>query len=237
MSANGVYEFHVVVELNMETASLKFRFAAVISLLSVIGYSAPAHGQSHEYIMMMRYAVQHHIFVSQSVEGSYGLFKKSSSEPSSSTAAITSTSGERSMWQGYDLRTAVGIELMKFLNFSLAHDSVNLRSKIDGQESMSGSKLSGEGKLEFVSPMGNLEFGGAITGSRYDYQKGLESGGYFGSGFYYLIGWNYFMTYNVSAFATAKINQEHMVPNGGSSSLSTMDSDLTSLGAGFSLWL
>lgn len=212
----------------------------VIALIAVTAtiWSAPTQAQSHEYIMMMRSSTQNHIFVSESVEGVYGGFKTSTpSDANSNTAAISPSSANRSVWQGYELRTAIGLELMKFVSFSAAHNSVNLRSKDDGQERLNGSKLSGEAKMSFLSPVGNLEFGGAVTGSRYDYQRSLSSGGYFGSGYYYLIGWNYFMSYNVSLFGTAKIVQEHMVPNGGAADLPTIDSNMSSLGAGFSLWL
>lgn len=221
----------------MKRCNVSFQ-AWVVALSAVVAmvWSAPAHGQSHEYIMMMRSSTQHHVFVSQSAEGTYGSFRKSVGDPSNA-ALISSGNSGRSVWQGYDLRTAVGLELMKFVNFSVAHNSVNMRSKDDAQESMNGSKLSGEAKLAFISPMGNLEFGGAVTGSRYDYQKQLDTGGYYGSGYYYLIGWNYYMTYNVSVFGTAKIVQEHLVPNGGAQNLSTMDTDMSALGGGFTLWL
>ena len=209
-----------------------------IAVGSVLGtlVASGAQGQSHEYIMMMRSSTDSHIFVSESVEGVYGSFRRSSGGEGSA-AAIAPSSGERSTWQGYELKTTVGLELRKFLSLSVGHDSVTMRSKDDSQENIRGSKLAGEAKLAFVSPMGNLEFGGAVTGSRYDYQKSALSGGYFGSGYYYLIGWNYFMTNRVSVFGNAKIIQEHLVPNGGDETIPTMDTNMTALGAGFSLWL
>ena len=76
-----------------------------------------------------------------------------------------------------------------------------------------------------------------MIATRYDYQKDLDTSDFYGSGFYYSIGMNYFMTDRVSAFGVAKMINEHSVKGGGSSETNDIASNMTNLGFGFSLWL
>ena len=206
-------------------------------------FSTSMLAQSHNYIGIMRSGADASVFVSQSVEGMYGRFSLHGDNVENNGAdavagAIVSNSGASSaFWQGYNVRTALGIELLKFIQFSIAHSSVTVRSRSSGFENLRGSSLNGEVKLVFQSPIGNLESGAGAIGSRYDFQRKLEDASFYGSGLYYLLGWNYFISYQVSLFATAKISNEHLERNSGSSSIGTIDTNMNSLGLGFNIWL
>ena len=219
-----------------------------MNILKVIGFFSLAAGlipslaiaESHAYIGMMRSGNETHVFISQSVEGMYGRFRltEDSTTEQGVAAALESGSYQYSeFWQGYNIRTAVGLELMKFIQFSIAHEGVTLRSRSSSFENLRGSSLNGEGKLVFQSPIGNLEAGAGIIGSRFDFQRKLEDASFYGSGLYYLLGWNYFLTYQVSVFGVAKVTTEHFERNSGSTSISGVDADMTSLGFGFDIWL
>ena len=210
------------------------RFTLIVMALS----ATQAFAYSHAYYMQNRSSIENHVFVSQSVEGMYGKFSLAS--PADNLSAINAggeTQSQQQFWQGYTIRTSVGIEVLKFIQFSLSHGFVTLRSKDHSFENLRGSQLAGEAKLIFSSPLGNLEAGGGVVGSRYDYQRKLEDASFYGSGLYYTLGWNYFMTSQVSVSGNAKITNEHLNRNGGSTSIDNMDTDLTSLGLGFTIWL
>jgi len=163
--------------------------------------------------------------VTQAIEAEFGKYRTLGGED------------ESSFWKGYGIRTSAGLELMKFIQFSAGHTFVNMREKNDGLQSLRGSRLNGEAKLVFYSPVGNLEGGMGVLASRLDFQQGLEVGDYYGSGSYYSLGLNYFVTGNLSFFGGMKMIKENLVKNGGASKIENIKTDTTSLGTGFSLWL
>ena len=69
----------VEVEFFMQLPVSKTKWLLVLGMFMALveGRAYGQTGQSHEYIMMMRSSVQHHVFVSQSVEGEYGTFRTS----------------------------------------------------------------------------------------------------------------------------------------------------------------
>jgi hypothetical protein len=210
--------------------------------VAALGFgSTSAFGQSHAYISMMRSGAGTHAFISQSLEGMYGRFRladKADASGDKTAGTIKGAPTEKSeFWQGYNIRTTVGIELMKFIQFSVSHGSLSLRSRSSGFENLRGSQLNGESKLVFQSPIGNLEGGAGVIGGRYDFQRQLEDAAFYSSGMYYTLAWNYYISYQVSVFGNAKLSYEHMERNSGSTSVSSIDSATTALGLGFSIWL
>ena len=191
-------------------------------LLSSTGFA-----QSHRYLNTMRSSTNSHIFVSQSVDGEFGEFMMEYGEGPKETQK----------WKGYGLGTNVGIELLKFVQFNLGHNFVNLQNTKGSLESLRGSRLNLGTRFVFLSPIGNLEFGGGLLGSRLDYQKQLEHGSYYGSGMYYTVGMNYFINSKVSFFGHANMNEEHMIQNNGSATIKAMDYETTLFGLGFRIWL
>lgn len=208
---------------------------ALIALPS-IGY---AQSESHNLINTTRSSWNNHIFVSQSVEGEYGTMREEGESTSASTAGSVSTSSGASegKWQGYNTTSTLGLEVFKFIQFNVSHSSVNMRSTKTSLEHLTGSRFSGGARLVFLAPVANLEAGGGVIGTRYDYQKNLDTAGYYGSGVYYSLGMNYFISERVSFFGVGKIISEHSVKSGGDAQASTLTANTTSLGIGFSLWL
>lgn len=191
--------------------------------------------QGHSYINYMRSSTTSHVFVQQSVEGEYGKIVSTGTETDESGANVTSTSNQ--FWKGYGIGTSVGIELMKFIQFTAGHTFVNLRYRDDALERLSGSRLNAGIRLSFLAPVGNLEAGAGLLGSRLDYQKQLENASFYGSGYYTSLGLNYYMNSRVSLYFEAKMNQENLVRSSGSSVTTNMQSGTTLMGLGFRIWL
>ncbi|MCX6118123.1 MAG: hypothetical protein NT027_11320 [Proteobacteria bacterium] len=206
-----------------------------ILFMSLTGMNTFAQNVSHNYINTTRTSYKSKIFVSQAIEGEYGSMK--SNQSSDSNSLVASTSSSQAKWQGYNLTSTLGLEVMKFIQFNVAHSSINLRSTSSSLEKLDGSRLTGGVRLSFLAPVANLELGGGVIGTRYDYQKDLETSDFYGSGVYYSIGMNYFTSDQVSVFGIAKIIDEHSIKSGGSSSTNSLSMKSTNLGVGVSLWL
>lgn len=203
--------------------------------LPTIGH---AQSESHNLVNTMRSSWNNHIFVSQSVEGEYGTMREEGgSTPATAESSATTTSTSEGKWQGYNTTSTIGLEVFKFIQFNVSHSSVNMRSTKTSLEHLTGSRFSGGARLVFLAPVANLEAGGGVIGTRYDYQKNLDTAGYYGSGVYYSLGMNYFMSERVSFFGIGKIISEHSVKSGGDAQASTLTANTTSLGIGFTLWL
>ncbi len=206
------------------------KFASYVPALA-LGFgtlvSAPAFASSHSYINQMRSSVRTNVLVSQGVEGEFGAYKSTSLDdyPASQN------------WRGYGFRSSVGLELMKFIQFSAGHTFSNMRNQNSALERLTGSKAFAETKLVFTAPVANLELGGGIIGARLDYQRAADIAEFYGSGVYYSLGMNYFMTPSVSVYGTAKINQENLLKSSGVAPVNNLKTNTTSLGLGFSLWI
>ena len=189
---------------------------------------------SHDYLNTYRSSAMTHVFVSQSVEGEYGDFTISNSKSS----GIASMAGpSTSKWRGYNLTQTFGLEVLKFVQFNAAHSMMNMRSSSSGLERLGGSRFSGGMRLVFRAPVANLEAGGGVIGSRYDYQHDLTSSDFYGSGVYYSLGFNYFMSEKVSLFGQAKMIDEHAIRTGGSADEKSISAKMTNIGFGFTLWI
>lgn len=188
--------------------------------------SGPALAESHSYINYMRSSSESKVFVQQSVDGEYGTYKLQG----------TGIDADE-FWKGYGIGTQFGIELMKFIQFTASHTFVTMRYKEDSLESLSGSRLNAGVRFSFLSPVGNLEAGGGAQGSRLDYQKQLENGSFYGSGIYYSLGVNYYLSSRISITAEGKMTQEHLDRSSGSSAVRSIDTKATAMGLGFRIWL
>ena len=202
-------------------------FGAVIS-------SVDAYAQAHNYINNRRSSTVSHFFVTQSVDGEFGRFNTTGKESTPEGMIDTSSSP---YWQGFGIGSAVGLEVLKFIQFNAGHTFVNMRNRNDGLEKIDGSRLNGGVRLVFTAPVANLEAGGGVLASRMDYTKRLDSATFYGSGYYYTLGLNYFISSQVSFFGNIKMNHENLVRNGGSTVTSSMVTDTTLVGFGFTLWL
>jgi hypothetical protein len=212
-------------------------FIIVAALLPLASITTAANAQaspSHDYLNTYRSSSLTHVFVSQSIEGEYGDFTITNSRRSTLAA---STGSITSKWQGYNLTQTFGLEVLKFVQFNVAHSMMNMRSSSSGLERLGGSRFSGGMRLVFLAPVANLEAGGGFIGSRYDYQHDLTASDFYGSGVYYSLGFNYFMSDKVSLFGQAKMIDEHAVRNGGSADEKTISAKTTNLGFGFTLWI
>ncbi len=196
------------------------------ALLLTLFASEAAHAYSHQYINMSRSSQGRYIFVTQSFEGEFGQY---TSKGERGTVSKT--------WQGYGIQNGVGMEIMKFVQFGVSHTQVNNRAKGDAGQRILGSRLAGDMKLVFSAPVGNLEAGFGMLASRLDYQSGLEQASLLGSGMYYSLGVNYFLSGNVSFFGQARQYAENLVYNSGSADISSIQTDSRSIGFGFSVWL
>lgn len=198
----------------------------VLTLVFLTTGTTSLFAGAHSRVNMERSSITNHAFVTQAVEGEYGRFKVNGDNVD-----------ETQTWKGYGIRTGVGMEIMKFVQFSAGHTFLNMREKGNGLENLRGSRFYGETKAIFYSPVGNLEGAMGVTGLRMDYQKILDTAEFYGSGYYYSIGLNYFVTSTLSFFGNARMAQENMVKNSGNAVNDQLKTDTTSVGGGFTLWL
>jgi hypothetical protein len=197
--------------------------------------TATAFGQpgvSHNYVNTYRSSSITHFFVSQSIEGEYGEV-----ELSSSGTSLTTSSSRTEKWRGYNLTQTFGLELLKFVQLNVAHSMINMRSSGSALERLGGSRFSAGARFVFLAPVANLEAGGGVIGTRYDYQRDLTTSDFYGSGVYYSLGFNYFISEKVSLFGQAKTIDELSMRTNGDPNAKSIRSRTTNLGTGFSLWL
>lgn len=196
-----------------------------------------AMGESHAFIQSMRSGAITYVTISQSLEGEFGKVDAAIASVTDTDGNMTPSRTESKYWQGYNSKSSIGLELMKFIQFKASHTFVNLKQKNNALENLRGSRLSGEFGLVFGSPIGNLEAGIQMLGSKLDYQRELESATFYGSGFGYYLGINYFISSKVSFFGQINVNEEHLVKNGGYSVVESIDSSTSGAGLGFRIWM
>lgn len=190
----------------------------ILALLVSMGGCVEAYTESHEYINSMRDG--NHLYIEQSLNGEYGQYDNGD---------------DKAFWKGYGLGTAIGLETFKFIQFQVGHTLVNLKNK-DALETLQGSRVYGGGRLSFLSPIGNLELGAGVQGSHLDYQKDLDTGSFYGSGVYWSLGVDYFMSQHISIYYEAKQTREHLV-RGSGVGRQGMDANSMLMGLGFRVWL
>ncbi len=200
--------------------------------------SAQTFGYIHNYTNQMRSSVISHILVSQGVDGEYGIMNTSVDQGFAASLGQGSNHGSgKYTWQGFGLTSGVGVEVLKFVQFNVGHTFVNLKTKNDSLENLSGSRLSAESRFVFMAPVGNLEIGGGFIGSKLNYQRRLEQSTFYGSGYFYSLGVNYYLSSQLSVVGSGKVLTESLLRSSGSPVVKDMKSDLTAIGVGFRLWL
>lgn len=230
------------VELVMRRVK-KMGFGKALALCAVslaasiasLAFSGTAWAQSHSYINLMRSSTNSHYFIQQSVDGEFGRYRTSLLKKNDDGSETQTNDSQ--YWKGFGIGTNFGVELMKFVQVVGGHTFVNMRRQQDALESLNGSRLNAGLRLVFLSPVSNLEAGAGLQGSRLDYRKQLDSAALYGSGVYYSLGMNYFLGSHVSVYYEAKLSKEHMVKSGGSSDLNSIDTDMTTMGLGFRIWM
>jgi hypothetical protein len=232
-------EFDMLLLLNRALLARVNLLLAVGIATTLFAGAAMAQSPSHAYINQTRSSVNTNYFVSIGAEGEFGVFasKEKGVKDGKDKASKEAEKTTESKWQGYGIRNEIGLEFLKFLQFNLGHTSLNLRSKDDSTENLSGSRFHGGAALAFYAPLGNLSFGGGFLGSRLDYRRQDNAASYYGSGLYYEVGYNYFLNYNVSFYLNARRNQENLVRNSGQELPSSIQTETTSAGMGFKIWL
>lgn len=192
----------------------------------VLGAASMAEASPHSYINEMRSGTVSHVYFQQSLEGEYGTYNV---ETPAGTAIQS--------WKGYGIGTSVGIELMEFVQFTAGHTFLNMKYKDDSLESLSGSRLNAGVRFGFLSPVGNLEIGSGLLGSRLDYRRRLDNATFYGSGLYHSLSMNYFLSSRLSVYGTAKLSSENLVKNNGSADVSSIKTNTTQMGLGFRIWI
>jgi len=194
---------------------------------------------NHNFVNTMRSSNVSHTFVSQSVDGEFGKFSGKTT-PGHSSDALSGLDGgvsSAASWRGFGIGTNFGIEVMKFIQFTGGHTLVSLRRNDDGLQTLSGSRFNAGARFVFMAPLANLELGGGIIASKMDLVQRLDRANYYGSGMYYSMGMNYFLSSQVSVFGSIKTVQENLVKGSGNTSFDSIRNDSTTIGAGFSIWL
>ncbi len=225
-----------MIKTMIKITQLLVTFGALsIGLHSPTAFGQP--GASHNLVNSYRSSAITHIFISQSVEGEFGNYELSSNRGSMGLTSGTGNSKQTSKWKGYNISQTFGLELLKFVQFDASHSMMNMRSVNSSLEHLGGSRFTVGSRLVFLAPVANLEVGGGVIGSRYDYQYNLSTTDFYGSGVYYTLGINYFLSERVSLFGQLKSIDEHSVRSGGNSETSSITAKTSNIGTGFSLWL
>lgn len=227
--------------LEVENRTMRKQPTKLLILLTVLlGLSAPLASQalaqpgvSHNYVNTYRSSSITHFFVSQSIEGEYGDYQLNSS----SGTGLTTQTSKTEKWRGYNLTQTFGLELLKFVQLNVGHSMINMRSSSSALERMGGSRFSAGARFVFLAPVANLEAGGGMLGTRYEYQKDLTTSDFYGSGVYYTLGFNYFISEKISVFGQAKSIDELSMRTNGDPNAKSIRSQTTNLGTGFTLWL
>jgi hypothetical protein len=209
-------------------------FPKLLAVLAVMFGAQTALADSHDYINSRRSSMVSHVFVQQGVEGEYGAYSTKGVE---TTDAGSRTYRDSQAWKGYNLGTTVGIEVIKFVQFTLGHSFINMQHQDDRLESLRGSRVQAGLKMVFMAPIFNLELGSGLTGSRLDYQRQLENAMFHGSGYYQEAGISHYLSSQISVYFSARMSKEHLARTAGSSDVRDMDTNTTVMGAGVRIWL
>lgn len=202
------------------------RLSVVLALVFSSG-SAVAQ-TSHAMIDSSRSSYYKNMFLTTSVEGEYGKISKTENG-----SEILNTES----WNGYGIRNGLGIEMMKFTQFSLSHTLLNMKSAKSSAENLSGSRLAGEFTLSFSAPITNIQFGLGMMFSNLTYQSLEKRATYAGTGHYYTIGFNHFFSQTISFQAIGKRIEGESRLASGQSNLSKFKTATDNFSLGIAVWL
>lgn len=222
----------------------RFLMVAGVAALGLFGLAGVASAQAassgnHNFVNTMRSGAVSHMFVAQSLDLEFGNFsgKVDTGNSADAIGGLEALGPSSDSWRGFGIGTNFGLEVLKFIQFTGGHTYVSLRRNDDGLQTMSGSRFNAGARFVFMAPLANLELGGGILASRMDFVQRLQRAEFYGSGLYYSVGMNYFLTSQVSVFGTVKTIQESFVRGSGDSSFKAIENQTTSIGTGFSIWL
>lgn len=196
---------------------MRFTVILASAILASLVVAVPARGESHSYINLYRSSVENNVFFSQSVQGEFNRLSSDDAKDSAEVdpASPTSEDGATKVFRGYALKTSLGVEMRKFVRFSLSHALVDLKDRDDGLSSLRGSRISGNFGLVFQGPLVNVEVGGGADGGRYDFQKDEIRAGMVSSGYHASLGIEHFVTSRVSIVSQMLMESERLVRDSG----------------------
>jgi hypothetical protein len=202
-------------------------FRNYLAVLALLWCAQTALGQSHSLIDRNRSSEKTNVFLVQSLDGEFGKVHKTyKTQPEASQA-----------WRGYGIRNGIGVELFKFTQFSMSHTLLNMRSRDSSMENMRGSKLAGEVTFAFSAPITNIQFGFGLIAAQMEYQNFDTSGSYIGTGRYYNMGFNYFISQMFSVQFIGKHTSIRHSASGGSLDLQEIQANTDSLSLGLAIWI
>lgn len=220
------------------TLAAAFGMAAFLSFENSAAAQTATSG-NHNLVNTMRSGTVSHMFVSQSLDLEFGNFsgKVDHGKSADAVAGLESLGPSSDKWRGFGIGTNFGLEVFKFIQFTGGHTYVSMRRNDDGLQTLSGSRFNAGARFVFLAPLANLELGGGILASRMDFVQRLQRAEFYGTGLYYSVGMNYFLTSQVSVFGTVKTIQESFVRGSGDSTFEAIKNQTTTVGTGFSIWL
>ena len=195
---------------------------------------AKAQSPSHSLVNLHRSSRVTHYYVSILAEGESGDYQTTQVDDETEEAEAYP---KNARWQGYGVRNEIGVEFLKFVLFNAGYTNTNLRNRNDGSERLHGSRMSFGGKLNFYAPLGNLMVGGGVLSSRLEYQRQAARSTFYGSGYYYSLGYNYFMSTRISVAAEVRQSRETLTRNSGSALVKSIHAKMTGGSLGFNIWL
>lgn len=202
------------------------RLSILVSLL--LGLSSSAFAQGHAFIDQARSSMRKNVFLTTSLEGEYGHVQRTAKE----SGAVDTES-----WRGYGIRNGLGVEVMKFTQFSLSHTLLNMRSNDSGLENLTGSRLAAEIAFAFSAPLMNIQFGLGMLASQLQYQAVEKSSSFTGTGHYYTMGTNYFFSPSISFQTNFKRMVSDNKISGGSADFKELRANTDNLSLGIAVWL
>ncbi len=199
--------------------------ATLVGLTGLGQYSA-AQDLSHAYINTTRSGQISHYYLGVSIDTEFGNMKRNNEADE-----VVATN-----WQGYGINNQLGVEMAKFIQFYVSHVSLNLRQKGEGDSRLVGSRFMGGARFVFYAPLGNLEIGGGATSLTLEYLSNKGNSEFYGSGYFYELRYNYFLSTAVSFTVTARSLSENLVNNGGNADIKNLRSSTNVASFGWSLW-
>lgn len=216
-------------------AALSCKFFSLVCFALGI-FTGPAFGQSHDYINMTRSGMISHVFFTTGLEGEVGEFYLTKQQPGTTEGEKGAQVTEKSRWKGYGVENTVGLEVLKFVRFSVSHVLSSLRKQDESTENFVGSRFSANTMFVFLAPIGNLEFGGGVFAGVGDFQDGTSRTNLFGTGHHFRTGLNYFLSPDISLSTSVKAITERKSRNDGSHNLELAEIKSHCISLGISVW-
>lgn len=180
---------------------------------------------SHSYIENTRSGMVTHYYIGSSIENE-------------SAKVLITRNGKESQenWRGYGLNTELGMELLKFMRISVNHAFMTAKSETAKGVDTTGSRAGVSNYFIFSSPIGNLEMGGGLNLSRYEFQDGYDRANIYGENTYFGLGVNYYLSYSSSVFVRFKSGSDSGTYGNGPAIMESMEGKTQAVSLGMCLW-